>query len=126
MTHGSVLLTLLVAGSAALPSAVQGLDDGRFDNVDPATRAWWKSVRSPHGVPCCDISDGHLTDWRGDADGTYWVPIADNWYQVPPEAIVYDAGNPYEKAVVWYVNQGVDENGKPAIYIRCFVPTGGM
>lgn len=83
-------------------------------------RSWFKSVRSPHDVPCCDISDGHRTAYDIRSDG-YWVPIEGEWRQVPPDAIVYNAGNPVGEAVVWYVRQGVN-----TFYIRCFVPGGGV
>jgi hypothetical protein len=101
---------------------------GQFDGLDPATRSWFKSVRSPHGVPCCDIADGHLTDFKVDEGGHYFVPISGipngpdpTWVLVPPEAVILNVGNPYDKAVVWYVI-----NGPESIYIRCFVPTGGV
>lgn len=117
---------VLVALLAAAPTLAREHYAGQFDNVDPATRAWFKSVKSPHGVPCCDIADGHMTDYKTDAQGHFFVPInsddpEDPWVLVPPEAVVYDAGNPYEKAVVWFVR---DAPG--SIYIRCFVPTGGV
>ena len=47
--------------------------DGQYDEVPEHLRKWFKGVRSPHGVPCCDIADGHPTDEdiRKDA---YYVP----------------------------------------------------
>ncbi len=98
---------------------------GEWDNVDPAVRSWFRNLRSPHGVPCCNMADGHRTleDWRG---STYWVPnpaATDSieWMEVPPEAVVYNAGNPTGEAVVWYVIQGPGQ-----VFIRCFVPGGGV
>jgi hypothetical protein len=91
-------------------------------NLSPEQKAWFKSVRSPHGVPCCDVSDGHRTTWRADpVNGHYWIPIEGEWREVPPEAVVNNAGNPVGEAVVWYIRQGPD-----AVYIRCFVPSGGV
>lgn len=112
-----ILLALALAGISSYALAV---DNGQFDGIDKATRDWFKSVKSPSGVHCCDIADGHRTDYdiRGDR---YWVPIEDEWIEVPPEAVVYNAGNPYGQAVVWWVKQGPD-----SIYIRCFVPGGGV
>src|SRR5690242_20707140 len=52
---------LLIASLAGLPIAAQALDNGQYGGVPDNVRSWFKSVRSPHGVPCCDISDGHRT-----------------------------------------------------------------
>lgn len=89
------------------------------------TKQWFQGIRSPHGVPCCNMADGHRTleDWRG---STFWIPNpaalgAIEWIQVPPDAVVYNAGNPTGEAVVWYVIQGPRQ-----VYIRCFVPGGGV
>jgi hypothetical protein len=86
---------------------------GEYDNVPDNIRSWFKSVRSPNGIPCCDIADGHRTTWRAvpetEDDSGYEVPIGD------------EAGNPVGEAIVWYTQQG------PAVwYIRCFVPDGGV
>lgn len=113
-------ILLLVCSSASARQQYAG----QFDDIDPATRMWFKSVKSPHGVPCCDIADGHKVQFKTDAQGHFYVPIGtteDPWVLVPPESVVYDAGNPYEEAIVWYVQQGPG-----AIYIRCFVPVGGV
>jgi hypothetical protein len=111
---------LFIASLAAVPIAAQAFDNGQYEGVDPNVRSWFKSVRSPHGVPCCDIADGHRTSYDMRPDG-YYVPIEGQWRPVPPEAIVYNAGNPVGEAVVWYVRQGPD-----SVYIRCFVPGGGV
>ena len=96
------------------------MDNGQYSDVPESIRSWYKSVRSPHGVPCCDITDGHKTAHRVDSEGHYEVPINGEWVPVPPEAVVYTAGNPEDTAIVWYVHQGAG-----TLYIRCFVPNGG-
>ncbi len=111
---------MCIALLSNLPYTALAFDNGQYNNVPDNIRSWFKAVRSPHGVPCCDIADGHRTSYDMRSDG-YWVPIEGKWRQVPPEAIVYDAGNPVGEAVVWYVSQGAD-----MVYIRCFVPGGGV
>lgn len=121
----TVLLAVLMLITLAPASA---LDNGQWGDVPDHVRSWFKSVRSPNGVPCCDIADGHRTDYDIRAGG-YWIPnpggYAGEWMQVPPEAVVYNAGNPIGEAIVWYVLQGTGSDGKAAVYIRCFVPGGG-
>lgn len=136
LKYGPMLAGMLAAGSfialcfmlGVLLTAAFAREQyaGQFDNLDPATRSWFKSVRSPHGVPCCDIADGHLTDFTVDAEGHYHVEIEGESVLVPPEAVILNVGNPYEKAVVWYVPQGPGVDGKPIFYVRCFVPAGGV
>ena len=76
---------------------------------------WFKGVRSKSGSYCCDISDGHRTEYDVRA-GQYWVPIGGVWWKVPDNAIIRDAGNPLGEAVVWYA----ELLGR--IEITCFVP----
>lgn len=109
---GFVLLTLLLA---VPPSMSLAVDRGQFENVPDHIRSWFKSVRSPTGVPCCDISDGHRTEYDV-RNGNYWVPIDGQWMQVPDKAIIRDGGNPVGEAVVWYVKHSGN------IIISCFVP----
>jgi hypothetical protein len=120
---------LTVAAFLNVSDHARAFDNGQYENVDPAVRSWFKSVRSPHGVPCCDISDGHrtATDQRTRTQeeitggmSEWWVPIEGEWRQVPEAAVIYNAGNPVGEAVVWWVR---NEN---AIYIRCFVPGSGV
>ncbi len=95
---------LLILGALILVTGTaRAVDHGQFENVPDDIRAWFKGVRSPTGVPCCDISDGHRTEYDV-RQGAYWVPINGLWWQVPEKAIVRNAGNPLGEAVVWYVS----------------------
>ena len=109
----------LLALLPALASAALAVDNGQFGNVSPDIRAWFKSVIAPNGVPCCDESDGHRTEYdvRG---GAYWVPIEGHWMQVPAHAVIRDRGNPVGEAVVWYVHH------RGSIIISCFVPADAV
>ena len=107
---------LLVIGALNFVSGTAlAVDREQFENVPNDIRAWFKGVRSPAGVPCCDISDGHRTEYDVRA-GAYWVPINGLWWQVSEKAIVRNSGNPLGEAVVWYVSL------RGNIEIRCFVP----
>lgn len=108
------------AGLAALAICTPALahDNGQFTDVSPSVRSWFKSVKSQHGVPCCDVADGHRTDYDMRKD-QYWVPINGNWMPVPPDAVLDTVGNPVGDAVVWYSIYG------DHVVIRCFVPGSG-
>ena len=110
----AVLASLSVLASAAL-----AFDNGQYEYVPPDIRAWFKSVMAPNGVPCCDISDGHRTEYDVRA-GAYWVPIEGQWMAVPERAIIRDRGNPVGEAVVWYVHH------RGSIVISCFVPADAV
>jgi hypothetical protein len=109
----ALLIPLLFIGFGA-----QAFDNGQYDNVPSNIRAWFKSVRSARGIPCCDIADGHRTDYDMRANA-YWVPIEGKWMQVPDEAVLRNTGNPTGDAVVWYSKYG------DHVVIRCFAPGGG-
>lgn len=112
-------ILLLAAGAVALAAPAYATDFGQYTDTPDHIRAWFKSVKSKFGIPCCDIADGHRTDYdiRGD---DYWVPIDGTWMPVPKDAVVDNVGNPVGQAVVWYSDVG----GK--VFIRCFVPSGGV
>ena len=109
----------LLACIVALASAASAFDNGQYNDVPADIRAWFKSVMAPNGVPCCDISDGHRTDYDVRA-GAYWVPIEGVWMEVPERAVIRDRGNPVGQAVVWYVRH------RGAIVISCFVPADAV
>jgi hypothetical protein len=109
----------LLACVPALTSAAAAFDNGQYDSVSPDIRAWFKAVTAPNGVPCCDIADGHRTDYDF-REGAYWVPIEGQWMAVPERAIIRDRGNPVGQAVVWYVHH------RGSIIISCFVPADAV
>jgi len=113
------LFVALMTGAAALASAASAFDNGQYNDVPADIRAWFKSVMAPNGVPCCDISDGHRTEYDV-REGIYWVPIEGQWMAVPERAIIRDRGNPVGQAVVWYVHH------RGAIIISCFVPADAV
>ncbi|WP_031337786.1 hypothetical protein [Rhodopseudomonas sp. B29] len=106
---------LFGVGLAAAAGTARAVDRGQFADVPQATRDWFKRQISPAGVPCCDIADGHRTQYDI-RNGAYWVPIDGVWWEVPEKAIIRGAGNPVGEAVVWYVYHG------GTIVISCFVP----
>lgn len=114
-----LLLIALLAVTSAIAGAALAFDNGQYENVTPDIRSWFKSVMAPNGVPCCDISDGHRTDYDV-RKGTYWVPIEGQWMAVPERAIIRDRGNPVGQAVVWYVHH------QGRIIISCFVPADAV
>lgn len=98
--------------------AARAADNGQWKNAPDHVRQWFRSVKSKTGVPCCDIADGYRAEWDIQA-GTYRVRIEGEWLDVPPEAVVDNAGNPTGDAVVWFTTY----TGK--VFIRCFVPGSG-
>jgi len=112
---------------ALISTAALPFDNGQWNDVPDQVRSWFKSLRSPAGVHCCDVADGHRTDWEIRAGG-YFIPNpADptgEWIQVPPSAVVHNAGNPVGEAIVWWNVIAIDED-QAGIFIRCFVPGNG-
>ena len=74
--------TIVVAMFVAVTSAALGFDNGQYEKVAADIRAWFKGVIAPNGVPCCDMSDGHRTEYDVRA-GAYWAPIDGQWLEVP-------------------------------------------
>lgn len=109
----------ILAAMTIFVSGAHAVDRGQFSDVPDDIRAWFKSVVSPNGVPCCDISDGHRTEYDV-RNGAYWVPIEGVWTEVPTHAVIRDRGNPVGEAVVWYVHH------RGAIIISCFVPADAV
>lgn len=109
----AVLRAALVTVFIGAPAVAH--DNGQFGDVPPQVREWFHNVRSAKGIPCCDIADGHRTDFDM-RQNLYWVPINGNWTPVPPDAVLKNTGNPTGGAVVWYSNYGGQ------VIIRCFVP----
>src|SRR3984893_5806259 len=117
---------VLLACLSALASAALAFDNGQYDNVPPDIRAWFKGVIAPNGVPCCDISDGHRTEYDV-REGGYWVPIEGEWMKMPERGIIRDRGNPVGEAVVWYVrHRGSTSSAALCRRTRCNAPAPAL
>ena len=114
-----VIVLIVMHVSMLLGGTADAVDRGQFGDVPDNIRNWFKSVVGPSGLSCCDISDGHRTEYDV-RNGQYFVPIDGLWWQVPERAVIRDAGNPVGEAVVWYVRL----NGN--IVISCFVPADAV
>jgi len=111
----AALRAVLFAAFIGTPAVAH--DNGQFGDVPAPVREWFHSVKSSKGIPCCDIADGHRTEFDMRKD-LYWVPVNGNWVPVPPDAVLKGTANPVGDAVVWYsVYSG-------QVIIRCFVPGG--
>jgi hypothetical protein len=57
---------LLLGALICAAGTARAVDHGQFQDVPNDIRAWFKGVRSPDGVPCCDIpTDSELSTTRG-------------------------------------------------------------
>ena len=112
-----LLLPLLLA---TLPALAR--DYGQYENVPPATRQWFRDLRSPDGsIRCCDESDcarteAHIMESRWQArapDGS--------WLSIPPTRVIHDRGNPVGEPILCAA-RGPDGEWR----VLCFVPGGLM
>jgi hypothetical protein len=107
---------LLISLFIATPSLA--VDNGQWGNVDPATREWFKGLKSPLGTPCCDFADGNRIDdpdYKENDDGSYEVNVPEHggWHHVTKDRIV-TATNRIGYAVIWW--------GKGSTEPYCFLP----
>jgi hypothetical protein len=127
MTVTPPMAALVVAIGALLSTAAAAFDNGQWNDVPEHVRSWFKSLRGPSGIHCCDVADGHPTDWEIRPSG-YYIPNpidpAGEWIPVPAAAVVHNAGNPVGQAIVWWTMVEIDED-QSGIFIRCFVPGNG-
>ena len=93
-----VIVLALLACMGPAPAVWSPQLAAEWGDLPDMVKSWFKSVRSPNGVPCCDVSDGHRTDYE-----------------------IRSVAAPGE-SVVWYVQQA----GPRVYYIRCFVSGGGV
>ena len=119
-------LALASALSLALMTHASAHDpDGIYKNLPQSTRDWFHNLRGPAGQLCCDMADGHPTEWRADdKTGQYQAKIEGKWIDIPPESVIYQQGNPTDTAWVWYYPVNGDDGTTYAI--RCFVPGDGI
>ena len=115
---------IFAAAFLLLTNAAAARENGRYQNVDPNTKAWVKALTDKKGNGCCDTADGYPADVEWDNDtGRYRVRIDGDWYDVPEEALI-EKPNKLGYAVVWYY-PSYDADGRKVPKIRCFLPGAG-
>ena len=109
----TILLSLFVASTTTLAR-----DYGQYEDVSPAIREWFRGLRSPQGIFCCDEADcrrteAHLSDnhWQARAPDGKWIDI-------PPDRVITDRFNPVGEPILcatWALSSG-------SWNVLCFVP----
>jgi hypothetical protein len=108
-------------------------DVGQWENSDPRIKEWYRSLMRPDApnVPCCGESDAYyadkvttrgdktyatITDTRPDAPlGRPHIPPGTE-FEIPPEKLKWDRGNPTGHNVLFVSSQGT---------VWCFVQGSG-
>lgn len=107
-----------------LSSAATARDFGQYQNVDPATRQWFRSQKNPKtGILCCSEADGTYAE-EDIRDGNYWVRFEArgqtiDWMEVPDDTVIRDPNKNGAPVVWWWYEKG-------QIKIRCYSPGAGI
>lgn len=110
----STILALLTLSILTLSANAAGDNWGH----DPDTSAWFKALKSPKGMPCCDYADGNRVedpDYIENPDGSYEVnvPSHGGWKHVDKDRVV-DGTNRVGYAIIWWSKYAPDP--------YCFLP----
>jgi hypothetical protein len=113
---------------------VKARDLGQWENSDPAVREWYRSLMQPD-VPtasCCGEADAYWCDDISVRNGKTYCKITDDRpdgplgrphremgeeFEIPPNKLKWDEGNPTGHAVVFLRVDGE---------VWCFVQGGGV
>jgi hypothetical protein len=108
LARAALVAAFLILAAATL--AITVFLDGAyaFDSEkwghDAATSEWFRSLRAPNGIPCCDYADGvriEDPDWRENQDGSYAVFAKGQWHAIDKDHII-TATNRVGYAIVWW------------------------
>lgn len=126
MIRLAIVLMLLIGPAAAR-------DLGQWEASDPTIREWYQSLMQPDvpNVSCCGEADAYWCDDIHVRDGKTFCKITDDRddaprrrphievgteFEIPPNKLKWDSGNPTGHAVI-FLSQ--------AKYVWCFVQGGG-
>ncbi len=105
-------------------TAIYAHPDKRYAEKHPLTKEqhkWFDTIKSDKGLCCSDIDGTVLSDMDWESkDGHYRVFIANEWRDVPDDAVV-KGPNMYGPTMVWPINIWNPQGGM-RIEIRCFIP----
>jgi hypothetical protein len=115
LTPASMVVIALIVLLYSVKISPASDDDGRY--AQSPNHDWVKSLHSPAGMWCCDISDGRAlvdADWRSH-DGHYQVRLREDWIDVPEDAVITEP-NRIGQTIVWFGYR----DGNPIV--NCFLP----
>lgn len=127
-----LMLGLLLGG--LFVCGVSARDNGQWENTDPATHEWYKTLERPDapGSICCTEADAYFADEVHVRDGKTFATITDDRddaplgrphiangteFEVPPEKLKWDRGNPTGHNVLFISTSG---------FTWCFVMGTGI
>ena len=129
-----MLKAMMALTGLFLCGAAQARDNGQWEGSDPAVRQWYKSLMQPDNptASCCGEADAYwcddirvrdsktycrITDPRPDAPlGRPHREIGEE-FEIPPNKLKWDAGNPTGHYVIFLRVDGS---------VWCFVQAGGV
>lgn len=131
--HEYITIAILVVSFFAfLIEVVPARDLGQWENTDPETRAWFKSLRMPDNPTssCCGEADSYYCSEHATKEGQVYCIIDDDRdnealsrtpikngtvIAIPPEKLNKDS-NPTGRAIVF-----LSSNGS---FVYCFISAG--
>jgi hypothetical protein len=120
----AAILGLILGLLAALfIGNVKARDLGQWENSDPAIRQWFQTLMRPDmpGSICCKESDAYWADDFYVRNGKMYARVTDDRddgplgrphiangteFEIPPEKLKHDAGNPTGHAVLFVSSSG--------------------
>lgn len=103
LARAALVAALLIPAPGLAPEAFSKGDRGQWGH-DAATSEWFKSLRAPNGIPCCDYADGvRLEDpeWRENPDGSYSVFAKGEWRMIDKDHVI-TTSNRVGYAILWW------------------------
>ena len=116
-----IALLVLVASPAI------ARDNGRYAQVDPKIRQWFRNQLSPKtGGNCCNEADGVYAeeDIRGEHYWTRFPQSNGEWMQVPEDVVIKDPNRNGAPVVWWYFERNPVSRERE-LKIRCYAVGGG-
>lgn len=118
----------------ALVGRAQARDNGQREGSDPEIRQWYKSLMQPDNpnASCCGEADAYWCDDISVRNGKMYCRITDprpdaplgrphreigEEFEIPPEKLKHDRGNPTGHYLIFLRVDG---------YVWCFVQAGGV
>ena len=119
---------------SALVGVAHGRDNGQWEGSDPEIRQWYKSLMQPDNptASCCGEADAYWCDDISVRSGKTYCRITDprpdaplgrphreigEEFEIPPEKLKWDSGNPTGHYVIFLRVDG---------FVWCFVQAGGV